>query len=276
MLFSSASAVIGSRDLAHFGAANHVVDAVAQRRRAQGLPATSVNWGWWPEGGTTDALDAYYPRIGLDPIATRDAFIALEHLVRSAVAQALVASVDWKVFRRVCEAKGPVPFLADIEEPGAAQPVEPGSAESDFQRAWASTPRGERQDLIMAHVKEQLCRVLGFADAGDIDEHQGFFQMGMDSITALQLTDRLRASLGQPLPATLTFEYPNVGALCRHLAEDLLGAGAAEVNAEAPGLHVDGGAGSDDGAFRELDEDELAALLEKKLKILAEQAKVAP
>jgi myxalamid-type polyketide synthase MxaC len=82
VLFSSASAIMGSRDLAHFGAANHFVDVLAHRRRAQGLPALSVNWGWWPEAGTAEALAAYYPRIGLNPISSERAFNELAALLR--------------------------------------------------------------------------------------------------------------------------------------------------------------------------------------------------
>lgn len=268
VLFSSASAIMGSRDLAHFGAANHLLDILAHSRRERGLAATCINWGWWPDGGTAESLDDYYPKIGLDPLTTADAFNELAACMRSARTQTCVSAIDWGVFKRVCEARGPVPFLAAIREEG--QPAEDTEKrDTDFQHTWERTPKDDRWGVIVSHVREHLSRVLGFTGQDEMDNHEGFFQMGMDSITALQFTDRLQKGLGQSLPATLTFEYPNIDSLCRHLMEDVLGAatdGSANPTAARP--EVERPAKECEDEHQDSGEDELVMLLAKKLKSL--------
>jgi acyl carrier protein len=252
---------MGSRDLAHFGAANHFVDVLAHRRRAQGLPALSVNWGWWPEAGTAEALEAYYPRIGLNPISSESAFSEIAALLRIGCTEATVTSIDWKIFKPICEARGPFPFLESIrtEEPDAANRAESG--DTDFRRLWAQTAADDRGDMLVAHVQEHLSRVLGFKNPQDIDVKEGFFNMGMDSITTLEFTRRLEQSIGHAFPATLAFEYPNIDVLCRHLVDGVLGG-------EPPSPPDDASASRSKESFRGLSEEDLVSLLEKKLKSL--------
>ena len=271
ILFSSVSAIMGSRNLAHFGAANHLLDILAHFRHTQGLPALSVNWGWWPEGGTADTLDAYYPKIGLNPISTDEAFNELAALLRIGCPQAAVTSVDWKIFKPICEAKGPVPFLESIraEEPDSGKEAE--SEETDFRRRWTETPPEERWDILVAHVREHLSYVLGFEDPDGLDIKEGFFNMGMDSITTLQFTDRLQQSIGHAFPATLAFEYPNIESLCRHLMDDVLREESVTAEEAEPAASPDYvPAFETEEQFGQLTEDDLVNLLEEKLKSLSE------
>ena len=261
VLFSSVSAIMGSRDLAHFAAASHFLDSLAHFRRAQGLPALSVNWGWWPEGGTAEALDAYYPRIGLNPMSSEDAFNGLSALLRAGRTQAVITSIEWKVFKPICEAKGPFPFLEGIYA-GEQIPCGPDeSADTDFKRLWAQTAAEDHPDVLSAHVREHLSHVLGFENPDDIDSREGFFNMGMDSITTLQFTKRLEQSIGHAFPATLAFEHPNIEALCKYLIEDVLGDKLPVPFEEAPAHETT-------ERFRGLTEGELVDMLEKKLRSL--------
>lgn len=85
----------------------------------------------------------------------------------------------------------------------------------------AAAPLDERFDLIVAYVQEQVARVLGFADATYVPTTEGVTDLGMDSLTAIELRNRLQTGLKAKLPATLVFDYPTIEALAGYLADQL-------------------------------------------------------
>ncbi len=265
-LFSSGASVWGSRGLAHYAAANHFLDALAHHRRACGLPALSINWGWWA-GGVTTALpeiERYFLQIGLGTMPPEQALGILGRLLESGVVQRAVAAVDWSVFKPVYEAKRLRPFLEHIR-------VQPrlhgrGSAQRlELARRLQEVSPGDRWDVLLAHVRGEVASVLGFDAAGSLEPHHGFFEMGMDSIMTVQLRNRLEADLGSSLPPTVAFEYPTVQALAGYLATEVLGF---EPPVSAPSdVTKDGDKeGSDPVEREQLSEDELTVLLAERLR----------
>ncbi|HEY7170340.1 MAG TPA: SDR family NAD(P)-dependent oxidoreductase [Vicinamibacterales bacterium] len=262
VLFSSASAIWGSRGLAHYAAANHFLDALAHDRRARGLAALSVNWGPWGGGGMTSAeSEASFTQIGVTPLVADRALGALAALVRSGAAQATVADVDWQVFAPIYSARARRPLLEKLA-PAKQKRGDVVEEAQLRQRLRAALP-GDREDLLVAHVREQVARILGF-DLLDVDAgSQGFFQLGMDSLMAVDLRRRLEASVGQPLAPTLAFDFPSVSAIVAYLRQDVL---ADEFGNHESAASADGNEESDPlSMVEQLSDEEVDRLFAAKL-----------
>jgi acyl carrier protein len=223
VLFSSGAAVWGSRGLAHYAAANHFLDALAHERRARGLPALSVNWGPWAGGGMTSAEgEASFAQVGVRPIDPARALELLSRLVGAGRTQAAVADVDWTVFAPIYSARARRRLLETLETASPASPDESGTS-ALLLRLREALPC-DRQDVLAAHVREEVARILGF-DLADADAAgQGFFQLGMDSLMAVDLRRRLERAVGRALPPTLAFDFPSVTAITGYLRREVIAA----------------------------------------------------
>jgi epothilone polyketide synthase E len=264
VLFSSAAAIWGARGLAHYAAANQFLDALAHYRRARGLPALSVNWGWWSGGGiATASMQQVFAQVGLRPMPGAAALTILAALLEGGAVQKTVADVDWTVFKAVYEASRCRPLLEEILPPAAPAPVSPSPAAPLARRLGGATPEEGRQ-ILLAAVQEEVAHVLGLDPSEPMDPRTGFFKMGMKSLMTVELRNRLQSRLGRPLPPTLAFEYPTVESLAAFLAGEVFGSRPADL--ASSGSRPNGKPAAetpDDGA---LSEDELTALLAAKLK----------
>ncbi|HZX00645.1 MAG TPA: SDR family NAD(P)-dependent oxidoreductase, partial [Bacilli bacterium] len=198
VLFSSLASVLGSAGQGNYAAANAFLDALAHHRRAHGLPALSVNWGAWAGEGMAMDVAARQARVGLRGMAPERALRALDRLVRTELPQAAVADVDWAVFRTAYEAFGPRPLLAELD--GAAAQAQRSAPRESEAHPWArrlrEAPSSARQKLLQAWLSEEVAKVLGFKDgASAVGVRRGFFDMGMDSLMAVELRNRVQAQL---------------------------------------------------------------------------------
>ncbi len=234
VLFSSIAAVWGGRGQAHYAAANHALDALAQQRRALGRPALSVNWGPWSGGGMAGVEEqALLARLGVWPLAPATALEILDRLLAGDRAQAVVAKVDWSLFKDLFESRGPRPLLAAF---GPAAPAAPAAGPSAEVEALAKTPAGERRAKLETFLQAQVATVLGFKDSRRPDPRQGFFALGLDSLMAVELRNQLARAFGRRFSATLVFDHANIRLLGDHLARDVLGwTGAPVARPEAAG-----------------------------------------
>ncbi len=228
VLFSSTTALWGAAGLAHYAAANAFLDALAHFRRAKGLRATVVNWGAWEEMRALPAAERERAaRAGLRPMPPAAALEALECVLGAGVCQAVVADVDWSVFKPAYESQRPRPLL----ECAASKPAK--SAEQSPVDRLRQAPADERREMLARHVEHLLTAVLGMGTDGFIERDKGFFEMGMDSLTSVQLRARLERDLGRTLPGTLTFKYPTVDSLADYLLGELFPNAAAKPGADA-------------------------------------------
>jgi acyl transferase domain-containing protein/acyl carrier protein len=258
VLFSSTTALVGSAGLGHYAAANTVLDALAHHRRRRGAAALAVNWGTWEEMRAASAEDRRrYAQGGLRPMPVASALDALGGLLGEGTPQATVASIDWTVLRPLYEARRRRPLLAHLGVAPAAAAL-PSAPPAGLRARLAAAAPEQRGDLVVDQVRSDVGRILGLAPT-DIDVERGLFDMGMDSLMALDVKTRLEAAVGARLPSTLTFNYPTVAALAGYLLEHVLEPAPPAPAPASPAPAAPGGARDD------MSEDELAALLAARL-----------
>jgi NAD(P)-dependent dehydrogenase (short-subunit alcohol dehydrogenase family) len=261
--FSSIASVWGSKGQAHYTAANHFLDVLAHHRRGLGLPAVTVNWGPWAGGGmASDEAQRWLGRMGVEALAPERALEAFGRLLNAGSAQAIVANVDWSRFKELYEATGPRPLLEQINTQAAVGPGAQALPRPKFLQQLEEALTADRQDLLSARIQSEVSRVLKFAPSQLPDLHQGFFDMGMDSLMAVELKNRLEIILGRSFPATLVFEHPTIDSLARYLIGQVLFPGST-VDARDPEI-VEYPV-PDLSELKNLPEGELEALINREL-----------
>ncbi|MCP4656506.1 MAG: SDR family NAD(P)-dependent oxidoreductase, partial [bacterium] len=223
VFFSSIAGVVGSAGQANYGAANSFLDALACRQSAAGRPVSSLCWGPWAGAGMAGRLgERRRERMAAEGIAFIDpqlGIAALKHALELGAPHSVVCSVDWERMAAGLPPELRASALLDDLLPGTTQGRGRGSAAAS---ELAAAPAYEQPALVRAMVAAAVARVLGYDDASLIDPGKGLTDLGMDSLIAVELAQRLRSGSGQPLPATLAFEQPSIDALTEHLCS-LLG-----------------------------------------------------
>ncbi|MGW4378232.1 SDR family NAD(P)-dependent oxidoreductase, partial [Streptomyces albidoflavus] len=252
LLFSSSAGVWGSAGQGAYAAANAHLDALAERRRARGLAATSVAWGAWGGGGMADGEAGELMRQrGLPLMDPELALSALERAAASDAACLTVADVDWERFTPRFTAARPQPLISEIPEVRAltaaveqARQEEAGNSSEFLVRLRGLSPH-ERHQLLLRLVRTEAAAVLGHAGAEAVQATRAFQELGFDSLAVVELRNRLKAATGLSLPATLAFDHPSPEALARHLRTELLGADADAEATEEPAAPSHGGPDDD-------------------------------
>ncbi|MEM9304046.1 MAG: SDR family NAD(P)-dependent oxidoreductase, partial [Pseudomonadota bacterium] len=226
VLYSSAAGLFGAPGQGNHAAANRFLDALAAYRRDQGLSALSVAWGPWSDIGAAvrygrDGALAGLPGVAM--IEPQEALDWLAELWDSPWPDVAALSLDTGTLAANTSLQHRPVFEAMLARPSAGFRDMPAPVDSDFlQRLHATAPAGQRE-LLDQHVCARVASVLGLSTAA-LDRRAGFFDLGLDSLTALELKNALQTDLGLTLPNTLVFDYPTVDALLTHLAAVLLSA----------------------------------------------------
>ncbi|GHE65561.1 hypothetical protein GCM10018785_38040 [Streptomyces longispororuber] len=233
VLFSSNSGVWGGGGQGAYAAANAYLDALAEHRRARGLTATSVAWGLWDGGGMAgDEGTEHLRRRGLAAMAPERAVAALAQAVAHDETFVAVADVDWERFAPAFTSVRPSALLGDLpevrraladgEETGTGKQTAPGSA---WAERLAGLPAAEQERQFLELVRGQAAAVLGYAGAEAVEPTRAFRELGFDSLTAVEVRNRLATATGLKLPTTLVFDYPTSAVLAGHLRAQLVGDG---------------------------------------------------
>ncbi|WP_448332548.1 SDR family NAD(P)-dependent oxidoreductase, partial [Streptomyces sp. DSM 41534] len=223
VLFSSAAAVWGGVGQAGYAAANALLDAVAQRRRARGLPTTSIGWGTW--GGSLAPEDEQrLSRIGLRPMRPEVAVTALRHVVGSAEPCPAIADIDWETFGPAFTAGRPSPLLSALPRlRNSSDTMAMAGERFGLRRRLAEVSTADQDRTLVDLVREHAAELLGHHGPAAIDPTVPFRRLGFDSLTAVELRTRLNAATGLRLPATLLFDHPSCRAVADLLRSELLG-----------------------------------------------------
>ncbi|MFF2654132.1 beta-ketoacyl reductase, partial [Streptomyces sp. NPDC058045] len=203
-----------------YAAANAHADAVVERRRAEGLPGLSLAWGPWAEGGmATDEAVVERARLAGMTLLSRDtAFAVLERALAEDWTTATVIDIDWERFAAGFTASRPSPLLDALPE-AAVNRTEP-VAEPLAVRL-AGLPPAERHRSLLALVGSHAAAVLGHRRDGGVEAESAFTDLGFDSLTAVELRNRLGAATGLALPSSLLFDYPTPAVLASYLLGEL-------------------------------------------------------
>ncbi|MGV9929758.1 type I polyketide synthase [Streptomyces olivaceoviridis] len=227
VLFSSLTATVGGAGQANYAAANAFLDALAEHRRATGLPATSIAWGPWGGDGMAahGTVRSAARAMGMSPLDPGRALTALRRALDGGDTTVTVADVDWSVFAPAFTATRPSALLSALPEArrGTAGPAEPGAVDG-FAEKLAGLTGGERERALQELVCGQAAAVLGYGGADAVEPTTAFRDLGFDSLTSVDLRNRISGAAGVPLPATLIFDYATPAALAKHLGTELAGA----------------------------------------------------
>ncbi|HET6169742.1 MAG TPA: SDR family NAD(P)-dependent oxidoreductase, partial [Terracidiphilus sp.] len=249
VLFSSTAAILGTAGQANYAAANASMDAMAHNLRAQGRPALSIQWGPWGEHGLAASLsDENRKRLGargMEFMDARGCLAAMDALAGAGLAEAAVAPMSWE---RYVASLPPGCPTAMFERVAPARNL----AQRNLMAELDAVPANQRRAILQRFVREQIARSLGIADENTIGERQRLFDLGFDSLMAVELRNRLEAALKKPLRRTLAFDFPRVDALTDHLADVL------ELPARVPAAATDSEGISEQSLDAEL-ENRLAA-----------------
>ncbi|MFE7000575.1 type I polyketide synthase [Streptomyces griseus] len=248
VLFSSIAGIWGSGGQSAYAAANAFLDALARYRRGRGLTATSVAWGAWAGDGMAEGDAAVQlARRGITTMPVDRALSALRQILDRDETTATVADVDWSRFARTYLTVRDSRLFDEIAEAREAQAGEQvsdgkGAGDTPLTGRLRSLDEAAQHHALLDVVRTAAAEVLGHTGPTDIHEDRAFRDLGCDSLTAVEVRDRLRAATGLRLPATLLFDHPTPRVLAAHLRTELFGAPTAAV----PALPSPAGAPMDD------------------------------
>ena len=224
--FSSAAATFGSPGQGSYAAANAFLDALMAYRRARGLVGSSLAWGAWEQGvGMTSDLGesarARMARTGVGSLSAEEGLGLFD--LAEGVDRALLVAVrlDLRRVRSFAASVGVVPALFRGLVRGPSRRALQGSGGALVRRL-AQVPVGERERLIVELVRGEVAGVLGHATVEAVGAQRAFSELGLDSLAAVELRNRLVVSTGLTLPATLVFDYPSPAVLARYLLNELM------------------------------------------------------
>jgi acyl transferase domain-containing protein/NADPH:quinone reductase-like Zn-dependent oxidoreductase/acyl carrier protein len=234
VLFSSASGLLGTAGQGNYAAANAFVDALAQHRRVRGLAGLSLAWGLWAQssgmtGHLTEADLHRMARGGIRALSTEDGLALFDGSRRSAESVLVPIRLDLAALRT----QTPPPLLRGLT--GArirrvASPVDSKAGGVSLKNRLASVSAAEQTRVLLEVVRSEVAVVLGHSTES-VDAHRAFKDLGFDSLTAVELRNRLSGATGLKLPPTLIFDYPNAAELVEFVRAEM---GLAEVPGAGP------------------------------------------
>ena len=225
VLFSSVTGVVGNAGQANHAAANAFLDQLAAHRRTLGLPGQAIAWGAWSGVGEAEEhrerIEKQLAYAGAGWITPEQGIRALDWLVRHDVTAPTVTTIDWSVVASELEA--PPPFLEDVlvaakeRDRPDRQPAPAGSLWAGLRDA----PAAERRNLLTAFIQQELKAVMRLASPPSATA--SFFDLGMDSLMAVELRNRINRALAGEHTAsnTVVFDYPDAASLAEHLSREL-------------------------------------------------------
>jgi acyl carrier protein len=227
VLFSSIAGVFGNAGQAAYAAANTVLDTLALSRRSQGLPGVSLAWGMWEHadgmgGRLGEANIARLRGQGFPPLSTQGALALFDLALRTDEPLALPVALRTTALAARRDSL-PTPLHGLLPVSRRRRTAGQGTDVSGLTRRLSGLSGAERDRGLLHVVQSEVAAVLGHASAGAVDPGRAFKDLGFDSLTAVDLRNRLNSATALTLPATLVFDHPTPSVLADQLRADLLG-----------------------------------------------------
>ncbi len=219
VVFSSAAGVLGSPGQGNYAAANAFLDALVAHRRARGLAGCSLAWGLWEQtSGITEDLSetdiSRMTRSGARALSSEHGLELFDAVLDMGEALTLPIPLDFQMLRAQARTGVLPPLFSSLVRVPTRRFSNEGAS---LARRLAATPETERESIVLELVRAQVAAVLGHTSTETIDTQQTFKDLGFDSLTAVELRNRLSTTTGLRLPATLIFDYPTTTTLTKHL-----------------------------------------------------------
>ncbi|HEY8810073.1 MAG TPA: beta-ketoacyl reductase, partial [Solirubrobacterales bacterium] len=233
VLFSSAAGIFGSPGQGTYAAANSFLDALAQQRQGEGLPATSIAWGLWGTASAmTDTLSeadlARLQRTGVGALSEEQGLGLFDDALSSKQPLAVALDLHPQGLRSMAQAGALPAILSGLVRVPAKRAASTGSLAAKL----SNLSEVEREAVALDLVRGEVAAVLGHGSAADIDPTRAFQDLGFDSLAAVELRNRLSLATGLELPATLVFDYPTSAAISGFLLSQVGEADKANVESE--------------------------------------------
>ena len=253
VLYSSRVGVMGNPGQANHAAANAFLDQLAGHRRALGLAGQAIAWGAWSEIGEAaeqrERIDERRSALGGRWFTPQQGIRTFERLVRQDVTNSVVMAMDWAVFEEAVEARPPL--LEEILSAASEGEADSSAAPKEILARLGEVPAAERENVLVSFLQGEVQAVLRLPSAPV--PTIGFVDLGMDSLMAVELRNRLNRALAgaYTAPNTLVFDYPDISALAGHLADELVGEGTAPAPGATPEAVAEPGASRESAPLRQ-------------------------
>ncbi|MGW2113425.1 type I polyketide synthase [Streptomyces sp. NPDC001948] len=278
VLYSSFASVVGNAGQANYAAGNAFLDALAQHRKALGLPATSLAWGLWAgESEITESLGAAdrarLSRSGVAALPAEEGLALFDASLAADRALSVPVRLDLAALRAKAESDELLPLYRGLVKApvrrakAAAVTAVADEAEALRVRLRAAGGDDERQRILLGVVRAEAAKILGHSSPGAVETGRGFLDMGFDSLTAVELRNRIGAVSGLRLSTTLVFDHPTPAALAAHLYGEL-DEGSAATGLSTTLAKLDE---LEAAVSRFSEDDEIRAQLRQRLELFMEQ-----
>ena len=266
ILFSSRVGVMGNPGQANHATANAFLDQLAGHRRALGLPGQAIAWGAWSDIGEAaeqrERIDRQRSALGGRWFTPQQGLRAFDRLVRQDATNAVVMSMDWSVFEEAVD--DPPPLLEDLLSTGSDDKATGATSPDDLLASLREAPATTHEELLASFLQQEVQAVLRLQSAPELKV--GFFDLGMDSLMAVELRNRLNRAFSGEYTAsnTVVFDYPDIAALAGHLVQELvevIGTPAPQTQPEVPSeTQLETPAGPEPGPAPRSEDDGIAII----------------
>ncbi|MEA5529504.1 type I polyketide synthase [Dolichospermum sp. UHCC 0684] len=222
ILFSSAASLVGSAGQSNYAAGNAFLDTLAHYRRSQGLPGLSINWGPWADVGMAardQRTQGRWDAEGIGQIPAKQGLQILQHCLQTPDAHLGVLPIEWSKFIQSF-ANGKIPRLFTELVTDSLTTQKP---QSQVLQQLENLPHDRRWNFLKEYLTSEVKLVLGLPVSHNLKLQKGLFEMGIDSLMAVDLKNRLQNNLEKTLPATIIFDYPTIESLIRYIGQKVMG-----------------------------------------------------
>ncbi|WP_372365772.1 SDR family NAD(P)-dependent oxidoreductase [Candidatus Uabimicrobium sp. HlEnr_7] len=279
VLFSSVASFMGSPGQANYAAGNAFLDGLAHYRHSRGLCATSINWGPWGETGMAAAAQksgkAIWERRGIESLKSQQGLKILELLIAKGHPQVGVIANNKQKFMEQLAINQQARWMDTLVTEAKKQfTVKSETPKAEILEKLRDTDSNkQRQEILIHHIRDEIAKVLQLESGEDVAPDMGFFDLGMDSLTAMEFKNTLEINLGYTLATSLVFDYPTIESLTNYLIDDIFGDTSPQetpeiVEEKTP--QITQTTVEEQQNFDDLSEEELMDLLENELREIRE------